>query len=160
MHRACGWSAWHTVWDVHGDVLVISIERFFAPPVAAAAVGAQRRLARGAAPAGLAAAHAGQRARAVRAAGAARHRAEVAAPAGLALERAVDAAAVGAAEALPERALAAAPRAVGANSKSNAVFLNHSPGALEDLAQAVQKGFMVGRERDRTTPLSARSLLL
>merc|ERR1719478_44054 len=33
-------------------------------------------------------------------------------------------------------------RDVGANSKSNAVFLNHSPGALEDLAQAVQKGFM------------------
>ena len=33
-------------------------------------------------------------------------------------------------------------RAVGANSKTNAVFLNHSPGALEDLAQAVQKGFM------------------
>ena len=51
-------------------------------------------------------------------------------------------------------------RDVGANSKSNAVFLNHSPGALEDLAQAVQKGFMVGRGRDRTTPLSARSRLL
>merc|ERR1719504_57289 len=33
-------------------------------------------------------------------------------------------------------------RDVGAQSKSNAVFLNHSPGALEDLAQAVQKGFM------------------
>lgn len=33
-------------------------------------------------------------------------------------------------------------RDIGANSKSNAVFLNHSPGALEDLAQAVQKGFM------------------
>jgi regulator of protease activity HflC (stomatin/prohibitin superfamily) len=33
-------------------------------------------------------------------------------------------------------------RDVGANSKTNAVFLNHSPGALEDLAQAVQKGFM------------------
>jgi len=31
---------------------------------------------------------------------------------------------------------------IGANSKTNAVFLNHSPGALEDLAQAVQKGFM------------------
>merc|ERR1719326_1021654 len=29
-------------------------------------------------------------------------------------------------------------------AKSNAVFLNHSPGALEDLAQAVQKGFMAG----------------
>ena len=35
-------------------------------------------------------------------------------------------------------------RDVGAQSKSNAVFLNHSPGALEDLAQAVQKGFMAG----------------
>lgn len=35
-----------------------------------------------------------------------------------------------------------ARRAVGAHSKTNAVFLNHSPGALEDLAQAVQKGFM------------------
>merc|ERR1719326_1509085 len=35
-------------------------------------------------------------------------------------------------------------RDVGANSKSNAVFLNHSPGALEDLAQSVQKGFMAG----------------
>merc|ERR1719405_324756 len=33
-------------------------------------------------------------------------------------------------------------RDVGAHSKTNAVFLNHSPGALEDLAQAVQKGFM------------------
>jgi regulator of protease activity HflC (stomatin/prohibitin superfamily) len=33
-------------------------------------------------------------------------------------------------------------RDIGANSKTNAVFLNHSPGALEDLAQAVQKGFM------------------
>merc|ERR1712196_351137 len=33
-------------------------------------------------------------------------------------------------------------RDVGANSKTNAVFMNHSPGALEDLAQAVQKGFM------------------
>jgi len=33
-------------------------------------------------------------------------------------------------------------RDVGAQSKTNAVFLNHSPGALEDLAQAVQKGFM------------------
>ena len=33
---------------------------------------------------------------------------------------------------------------VGASSKSNAVFMNHSPGALEDLAQAVQKGFMAG----------------
>jgi len=31
---------------------------------------------------------------------------------------------------------------IGANSKTNAVFLNHSPGALEDLTQAVQKGFM------------------
>jgi len=38
--------------------------------------------------------------------------------------------------------LTCACRAVGANSKTNAVFLNHSPGALEDLAQAVQKGFM------------------
>jgi len=33
-------------------------------------------------------------------------------------------------------------RDVGANSKTNAVFMNHSPGALEDLAHAVQKGFM------------------
>jgi len=33
---------------------------------------------------------------------------------------------------------------VGAQSKTNAVFLNHSPGALEDLAQSVQKGFLSG----------------
>jgi regulator of protease activity HflC (stomatin/prohibitin superfamily) len=33
---------------------------------------------------------------------------------------------------------------VGAQPKSNAVFLNHSPGALEDLAGAVSKGFMSG----------------
>jgi len=33
---------------------------------------------------------------------------------------------------------------VGAQSKTNAVFLNHSPGALEDLTQAVSKGFMSG----------------
>merc|ERR1712228_861070 len=33
---------------------------------------------------------------------------------------------------------------IGAQSKSNAVFMNHSPGALEDLATAVQKGFMAG----------------
>jgi len=33
---------------------------------------------------------------------------------------------------------------VGGNSKTNAVFLNHSPGALEDLAGAVSKGFMSG----------------
>ena len=33
-------------------------------------------------------------------------------------------------------------RDVGANSRTNAVFMNHSPGALNDLAQAVQKGFM------------------
>jgi len=33
---------------------------------------------------------------------------------------------------------------VGAQSKSNAIFMNHSPGALEDLAQAVQKGFLSG----------------
>jgi len=33
---------------------------------------------------------------------------------------------------------------VGAQSKTNAVFLNHSPGALEDLASAVSKGFMSG----------------
>ena len=32
--------------------------------------------------------------------------------------------------------------AVGAKSKTNAVFLNHSPGALGDLTQSVQKGFM------------------
>jgi len=33
---------------------------------------------------------------------------------------------------------------IGAQSKTNAVFMNHSPGALEDLATAVQKGFMAG----------------
>ena len=33
---------------------------------------------------------------------------------------------------------------VGATPKTNAVFLNHSPGALEDLAGAVSKGFMAG----------------
>jgi len=33
---------------------------------------------------------------------------------------------------------------IGAQPKSNAVFLNHSPGALEDLAGAVSKGFMSG----------------
>jgi len=33
---------------------------------------------------------------------------------------------------------------IGAQSKTNAVFMNHSPGALEDLAQAVQKGFLSG----------------
>merc|ERR1719163_2557089 len=33
---------------------------------------------------------------------------------------------------------------IGAQSKSNAVFMNHSPGALEDLSQAVQRGFMAG----------------
>mmetsp|Transcript_27789 Transcript_27789/g.64852 ORF Transcript_27789/g.64852 Transcript_27789/m.64852 type:complete len:152 (+) Transcript_27789:1140-1595(+) len=33
---------------------------------------------------------------------------------------------------------------IGAQSKTNAVFMNHSPGALEDLAAAVQKGFMAG----------------
>lgn len=33
---------------------------------------------------------------------------------------------------------------IGAQSKSNAVFLNHSPGALEDVAQAVSKGFLTG----------------
>jgi len=31
---------------------------------------------------------------------------------------------------------------IGAQSKTNAVFMNHSPGALEDLAQAVQRGFL------------------
>merc|ERR1712166_561705 len=31
---------------------------------------------------------------------------------------------------------------IGANSKTNAVFLNHSPGELAGLSQAVQKGFM------------------
>jgi len=31
---------------------------------------------------------------------------------------------------------------VGNNSKSNAVFLSHSPGALDDLAQTVSKGFI------------------
>jgi len=33
---------------------------------------------------------------------------------------------------------------IGAQSKSNAVFMNHSPGALEDLSHAVTKGFMAG----------------
>lgn len=33
---------------------------------------------------------------------------------------------------------------IGAQSKTNAVFMNHSPGALEDLAQSVQKGFLSG----------------
>jgi len=33
---------------------------------------------------------------------------------------------------------------VGGQTKTNAVFLNHSPGALEDLAGAVSKGFMSG----------------
>lgn len=33
---------------------------------------------------------------------------------------------------------------IGASSKTNAVFMNHSPGVLEDLSQAVQKGFMSG----------------
>lgn len=33
---------------------------------------------------------------------------------------------------------------VGSQSKTSAVFLNHSPGALEDLAGAVSKGFMSG----------------
>lgn len=31
---------------------------------------------------------------------------------------------------------------IGASSKTNAVFMNHSPGALEELTQAVQKGFL------------------
>jgi len=31
---------------------------------------------------------------------------------------------------------------IGAQSKTNAVFMNHSPGALEELAQSVQKGFL------------------
>jgi len=35
-------------------------------------------------------------------------------------------------------------RDVGAQSKTNAVFLNHSPGALEDVTQSVQKGFLSG----------------
>merc|ERR1712137_471595 len=33
---------------------------------------------------------------------------------------------------------------IGAQSKTNAVFMNHSPGALDDLSHAVQKGFMAG----------------
>jgi regulator of protease activity HflC (stomatin/prohibitin superfamily) len=33
---------------------------------------------------------------------------------------------------------------IGAQSKTNAVFMNHSPGALEDLSSAVSKGFMAG----------------
>jgi len=31
---------------------------------------------------------------------------------------------------------------IGAQSKTNAVFMNHSPGALTDLTEAVQKGFL------------------
>lgn len=31
---------------------------------------------------------------------------------------------------------------IGGNSRSNAVFMNHSPGALQDLTQAIQGGFM------------------
>jgi hypothetical protein len=31
----CGWSEFHTAYDRHGDVLLISIDRFFAPAVAA-----------------------------------------------------------------------------------------------------------------------------
>ena len=33
---------------------------------------------------------------------------------------------------------------VGSNTKSNALFLNHSPGALDELAASVSKGFMSG----------------
>jgi len=33
---------------------------------------------------------------------------------------------------------------IGAASKTNAVFMNHSPGALNDIADAVSKGFMSG----------------
>uniref|UniRef100_A0A6S9ZFT0 Band 7 domain-containing protein n=1 Tax=Chrysotila carterae TaxID=13221 RepID=A0A6S9ZFT0_CHRCT len=33
---------------------------------------------------------------------------------------------------------------IGAQSKTNAVFMNHSPGALDELASAVQKGFLSG----------------
>ncbi|EOD24319.1 hypothetical protein EMIHUDRAFT_238667 [Emiliania huxleyi CCMP1516] len=33
---------------------------------------------------------------------------------------------------------------IGASSRTNAVFMNHSPGALEELTQSVQKGFMAG----------------
>jgi len=33
---------------------------------------------------------------------------------------------------------------IGAQSKTNAVFMNHSPGALEDIASAVSKGFLTG----------------
>lgn len=33
---------------------------------------------------------------------------------------------------------------VGAQSKTNAVFMNHSPGALDEIAQAVSKGFLSG----------------
>merc|ERR1719389_70738 len=43
-------------------------------------------------------------------------------------------------------------RDVGAHSKTNAVFLNHSPGALEDLAQAVQKGFMAAAPNPGSMP--------
>ena len=31
---------------------------------------------------------------------------------------------------------------VGASTRNNAVFLNHSPGALEDLAGSISKGFL------------------
>merc|ERR1712100_618362 len=34
---------------------------------------------------------------------------------------------------------------IGGNSRSNAVFMNHSPGALQDLTQAIQGGFMSSR---------------
>merc|ERR1719329_1234087 len=44
-------------------------------------------------------------------------------------------------------------RDVGAHSKTNAVFLNHSPGALEDLAQAVQKGFMASSAAPGTSSM-------
>ena len=44
-------------------------------------------------------------------------------------------------------------RDVGANSKTNAVFMNHSPGALEDLAQAVQKGFMASSAAPGTSSM-------
>ena len=45
---------------------------------------------------------------------------------------------------------------IGAQSKTNAVFMNHSPGALEDLASAVQKGFMAGMRHRVPIPSPSR----
>jgi len=35
---------------------------------------------------------------------------------------------------------------VGANTRNNAVFLSHSPGALEDLAGSISKGFLSSKK--------------